>query len=361
MSEPKKPATEGKRNKDSKSAPWISAFITLLLLLILFEKHIDFFPLVQKRLLWPLIRLFMIMGLSLSLSALVEGMGWSSAVAGLSRPLMRLGRFSDWSGTAFTTAFISGVAANTLIWNSYKEGRIDRREMVLAVLLNQGLPSYALHLPTTLAIILPLVGKAGLIYVTITLAAAILRTIIKLTAGRIMLKGSMTRHKAYSEDDHKDRDTNRGWPRVKVLLKKYLVVRLSMIACYTIPIYIGVVLLQEYGFFQWLQQQSTALIPQESFPVEGISVVVFTIVAEFTAGAAAAGAMLATGVLTVKETVLALLLGNIIATPFRALRHQLPRYLGIFKPGTGTQLLLMGQTLRVFSVIISGGIFYYLG
>ncbi len=95
-------------------------------------------------------------------------------------------------------------------------------------------------------------------------------------------------------------------------------------------------------------------------PVEGISVVVFSIVAEFTAGAAAAGAMLSAGVLTIKQTVTALLLGNIIATPVRALRHQLPRYLGIYQPRIGIQLLLAGQALRVVTVVISGLLYYFL-
>lgn len=127
---------------------------------------------------------------------------------------------------------------------------------------------------------------------------------------------------------------------------------------YTVPIYIMVVLLQQWEFFDWLQHKSASIITSEALPVEGISVVVFSIVAEFTAGAAAAGAMLNAGVLTVKETVLALLFGSIIATPVRAMRHQLPRYLGIFQPKMGIIILLMGQALRVTSVVIVGFIYF---
>ena len=74
-----------------------------------------------------------------------------------------------------------------------------------------------------------------------------------------------------------------------------------------------------------------------------------------------AGALLEAGVLTVKQTVLALLIGNILAFPVRALRHQLPRYIGIFSPKMGTQLLLMGQGLRVSSIILVGIIYYLVG
>ena len=312
-----------------------------------------------SRISWPLLRLVGIMGLSLGLSALVEGMGWNSMVASLSRPLMRAGNFSDYSGTAFTSAFLSGVAANTLLWNACQEEKITRREMLLATLLNLGLPSYFLHLPVTFAVIVPLVGRAGAIYITITLLAAVIRTIVVVLTGRILLgPRSSTRLHKPGEAESRPLTREEKFQKVRELLGKYLKMRLGKILCYTVPIYLFVAWLQQAGFFHWLQEASAHLCMVESLPVEGISVVVFSIVAEFTAGAAAAGAMLSAGVLTVKQTVTALLLGNIIATPVRALRHQLPRYLGIYQPKTGIQLLLMGQALRVTSVIIVGWLYY---
>jgi hypothetical protein len=82
------------------------------------------------------------------------------------------------------------------------------------------------------------------------------------------------------------------------------------------------------------------------------SVVIFSLAAEFTSGMAAAGAFLQTGALTVHQTVLALILGNIVATPIRALRHQLPTHVGIFSPGLGTRFLLMSQGLRLLSLVV---------
>jgi hypothetical protein len=91
-----------------------------------------------------------------------------------------------------------------------------------------------------------------------------------------------------------------------------------------------------------------------------MSVVIFSLVAEFTSGFAAAGALLEAGALTVRETVIALLLGNVVATPVRALRHQLPYYMGIFRPKLGVLLIVLGQTLRVISVIIVGAAYVLL-
>jgi hypothetical protein len=94
-------------------------------------------------------------------------------------------------------------------------------------------------------------------------------------------------------------------------------------------------------------------------PVESLSVVILSFAAEFTSGFAAAGALMEAGVLTVKQTVIALLAGNVVAFPIRALRHQLPRYMGIFSPAMGLQLLLLGQTLRVIS-LVAVGVGYFL-
>ncbi|WP_245809534.1 hypothetical protein [Desulfamplus magnetovallimortis] len=112
------------------------------------------------------------------------------------------------------------------------------------------------------------------------------------------------------------------------------------------------------GFFRYLNDALSSHITLSIMPVESLSVVMLSFAAEFTSGFAAAGALMDAGILTTKQTVIALLLGNITAFPIRALRHQLPRYMGIFSPKMGLQLLLSGQIFRVIS-IIAVGLFYY--
>jgi hypothetical protein len=92
--------------------------------------------------------------------------------------------------------------------------------------------------------------------------------------------------------------------------------------------------------------------------MESLSIVVLSFVAEFTSGFAAAGALMDSGILTTAQTVLALLTGNVLAFPVRALRHQLPHYMGIFSPRMGAELLVLGQLLRVTSLVAAGAVFY---
>jgi hypothetical protein len=128
--------------------------------------------------------------------------------------------------------------------------------------------------------------------------------------------------------------------------------RFSRVILFTLPIYFFIFVLNDWGLFKWLRDASAAHVSLGFLPMEAASVVIFSVATEFTSGIAAAGAFLQAGALTVPQTVLALVLGNIVATPIRAVRHQLPTNVGIFSPKLGTELLLLSQGLRLVSLLV---------
>ena len=121
---------------------------------------------------------------------------------------------------------------------------------------------------------------------------------------------------------------------------------------YTIPIYVLVFLINDWGLFIWLRRIAAHWISGEIFPIEAAGLVVFSFAAEFSSGMAAAGALLDAGTLTVKQSALALVLGAIISTPVRAVRHQLPGLAGIFNLGLAGELLLLSQGFRILTLIL---------
>ena len=129
---------------------------------------------------------------------------------------------------------------------------------------------------------------------------------------------------------------------------------------YVVPIYIAVFMVNAAGYFAVAREWMARYFAASFAPMESLSVVIIGFAAEFTSGFAAAGALMDAGMLTVKQTALALITGNIAAFPIRALRHQVPRYMGIFSPKTGLQILLMGQTFRIASLVFTAVVFYYL-
>ncbi len=245
-----------------------------------------------------------------------------------------------------------------MLLDFFKDDRITCRQLYLSNFINQ-LPAFFLHLPTTFFIVIPLTGWAGGIYFLITFLAVLLRTMVFLVYGHFRLstvvnEGQVPKEGEFSGKEKKSKDV---WQRIKSRLPR----RLAGITVYVVPIYILVYLLNAMGMFQLLRESLSGFVVTTFMPMESLSVIILSFAAEFTSGFAAAGALLEAGVLTIKQTVLALLIGNILAFPVRAVRHQLPRYIGIFSPKMGTQLLLLGQGFRITSLVVVGILYFYLG
>ena len=337
----------------------VSLGISLIFILgaLILIKEVDAAQLVSK-LLWPLSRLMMFISIGLLVGQIIEISGWIKQMAVLARPLFRFGHLGDHCSAAFTTAFFSGVSANAMLLGFFKEGRITRRQLFLSNFINQ-LPAFFLHLPTTFFIVIPLTGWAGGLYFLITFLAVVLRTVIFLVYGRLMLPSPAIDDPDAAENDptRKKHRMSDIWNRVKSRLFR----RIVRITVYVVPIYTLVFVLNAMGLFGQLREALAGYVVTSIMPMESLSVIILSFAAEFTSGFAAAGALLEAGVLTIKQTVTALLIGNILAFPVRALRHQLPRYIGIFSPKMGTQILVMGQGFRVASIICVGIIYYWIG
>jgi hypothetical protein len=336
----------------------ISLTISVIIILgaIILIDDIDA-QIIVSRLLWPLTRLMLFITLGLFIGQIIEASGWIRTMAVLARPLFRFGRLGDHCSAAFTAAFFSGVTANAMLLDFFKEGHITRRQLFLSNFINQ-LPAFFLHLPTTFFIVIPLTGWAGALYFLITFLAVVLRTILFLVFGRLVLP-PWEKEAANPPDraptGKKDAPSN-IWPRIKSRLPR----RIARITVYVVPIYALVFILNAMGLFKLLREALAGYVVTSFMPMESLSVIILSFAAEFTSGFAAAGALLEAGVLTIKQTVLALLIGNILAFPVRALRHQLPRYIGIFSPKMGTQLLLLGQGFRVSSIVLVGIVYYFI-
>ena len=314
-------------------------------------------PTASRNLLFPLLRMLGFILVGLAAGQMIETLGWTRHLAVLARPLFNFSRLGDRCGAAFTAAFFSGVTANAMLVEYYQEERITRRQLFLTNFINQ-LPAFFLHLPTTFFIVVPLTKTAGLLYFLLTLTAAIVRTLLLALFGRLCLPPlSAAPGPAIKAADQ---STPAGRHLFQTIRRK-LPRRMLNIVIYVVPIYIAVFMLNRMGLFAFTREWLARFVVTAVVPVESLSVVILSFVAEFTSGFAAAGALLDAGVLNVKQTVLALLTGNILAFPIRALRHQLPHYMGIFKPQMGTQLLIVGQTLRVSSLVAVGGIYYLTG
>ena len=308
-----------------------------------------------KKLLIPLIRLMFFITVGLAAGQIIEITGLTEKFAVVARPFFNFSNLGNRCSAAFTTAFISGAAANAMLLDFFQEKKISKMQLFLTNYVNQ-LPAFFLHLPTTFFIVIPLTGFAGVLYFVLTFVAVLLRCVCFLLFGYF----NPWSNKNVEVKESEQIKTGGAKKRKGVIesIKTKLPGRVINIAIFVLPIYTLVFVLNANGFFEYLNKALSSSITITFMPVESLSVVMLSFASEFTSGFAAAGALMDAGILTTKQTVIALLLGNITAFPIRALRHQLPRYMGIFSPKMGLQLLLSGQLFRISSIIIVGLIYY---
>ncbi|MGE4297093.1 MAG: hypothetical protein AB7E47_03605 [Desulfovibrionaceae bacterium] len=305
---------------------------------------------------WPLLRLLGSISIGLFIANLIEALNWTHAVARVAGPLIRAARLKDVAGASFSMAFFSGVAANTMLAESYDKGELTTRELVLSNLFNS-LPTYFLHLPTMFFITLPFLGQAAFLYVGLTLVAALLRTGGIVVLGRFLLPELPDGCVVCRLED----EGFKGWKAAVRTSWRRFKKRIRKIVYYTLPIYTAMYFASKYGLFTWIEHGLANSLGTMAFlPPKAMGIVVFHVAAEFTAGLAAAGALLQDGGLAVRDVVVALLLGNVLSSPMRAFRHQFPYYAGIFKPRTALHLIMFSQSLRMCSVFFVGLVYFLL-
>jgi len=306
---------------------------------------------------WPLVRMLFYISIGLLVANFIEALNWTRKIAIISRPLTRFAHLSPLAGAAFSMAFFSGIAANTMLSEGYANGKIEKKELILANLFNS-LPTYFLHLPTTFVITAPLIKGAAVTYIGLTLGAAVLRTLSVSLISHFLLPRPTVDNNEETEPTMAETNLQSAWQRTWKRFK----LRIRKIIRFTIPIYILFYILTQMGIFARLQAFMAAHLAFLSWlSPQAMSIIGLHVAAEFTAGLAAAGAMLADGVMSQREIILALLVGNILSSPVRAFRHQFPYYAGIFKPALALQLIAYSQLFRLFSIVCVTLLYLFFG
>ena len=318
------------------------------------EPHI--FMELWLHLFWPLARLLFWVSLGIVAANFIEALNWTPRLARLTKPLARLGRLSAVSGASFSMAFFSGITSNTMLAEAFAQGRLARRELILANLFNS-LPRFFLHLPTVFFLTVSLIKGAAFHYVGLTFGAALLQTGLVVAAGRLLLP-------PLADTGEADAPLQRekvGW---RAALRKGIERfrrRIGRLFSFMVPVYVLFFFLNRQGAFAAIERFLAAKVWFLAWlDPQSLGIVMAHVGAEFTAGLAAAGALLADNSLGQRDVVLALLAGNILATPIRAVRHQFPYYVGIFPPGLALELVGVSQVLRMASVVTVGLGYYFL-
>lgn len=305
-------------------------------------------------LIWPLTRLLCFISLGLLVATFIESLNWTSKIATLARPLIKFGNLSDTAGASFSMALFSGISANTMLAEAYDKKTINKKELILSNLFNS-LPTYFLHLPTVFFITAPLIKGAAFIYVGLTFGAAIFRTVSIVILSRFLLPKKETTVAPHLPPTDEEKGKGIDWRGALKKSQKRFKKRIRKIIRFTVPIYVLFFIMHRVGIFDILEQgmaEYLSFLPW--LTPQSMGIITLHIVAEFTAGLAAAGVLLQEGSMGYREVILALLVGNVLSSPIRAIRHQFPYYAGIFQPKMATELIVFNQIFRVGSLVLMG-------
>jgi hypothetical protein len=350
------PAAERKRKTSLWLPTLVAAAVTVLVGLARPEELGAFLApdLLAAKVVKPLARALVFMGLGLTAAMFIEAKGLSRRLGRLAAPLTNWARLPRTAAASFTLALVSGPAANGLLSEALDRRELEPRALAVANLLNGSWPTFIVHLPSTLAVAAAFAGRAGLAYTAVMFAAATLRLFGAAALGRLILPEAEAAGPAAGGEA--SRTWREIWPGLKTRLRR----RLAALVGVAAPVFYLITLAAQAGLFTWLKEAAAAHFPDFFLPAEGAALVVFAFTSEFSSGFAAAGALIENSSLTVAQAAAALLLGNIIATPIRVMRWQLGAYLGFFQVRLGLFLILCNQSFRILSLGLALAAFWFL-
>jgi len=315
--------------------------------------------LLYAKLLLPLLRLAGVICVGLLLASLLESLHWTRFVAKLAVPLAKAGHLRETAAASFALAFFSPAASNSLLAEAHDRGELTRGELLLANLFNSS-PTFLVHLPTLFVLVFAFLGPLAFIYVGLCFVAAALRTLCTIAAGRLMLPSPKAEGAVPSNMQDEMQEQPRNWREIVAITLDCFKKRIGKLLMFTVPIYVLFFVMQQIGLFsvaeRWMAEHAGwfgFLNPKS------LSIVALSLLAESGAALSAAAALADAEALAPQEIVLALLVGNIISTPMRAVRHQFPSYAGYFAPALALHLVLANQVCRAASLVVVTVAYYW--
>jgi len=245
-----------------------------------------------------------------------------------------------------TSSFFAGFSGDALLGSYFRENRLSSRQAVLAsMMLN--LPFYVSFIPMLVGIVYPLMGTVGLVYLGFQVSVSACVTVVAAFTSHFLLN-----------NNGKDITIDTEFPeplslplaarRASVEACK-MTLRIILIAA---PILAAVVVLVERHLFVYIQHVIPLWVRITGIPATGFPGVIaqgFHI----SSGAAVTGSVLHLKLITHKEALLIMLMGNLVGTPFRSIRIMLPTYLAAYGRRIGIKVLFAVQGLRTMLVLLA--------
>ncbi|GAB6100966.1 hypothetical protein JCM16138_01890 [Thermococcus atlanticus] len=265
--------------------------------------------------------------------------GIISRLSPLGKPFVRISNLPEECALTFATAFLNTRAANAMLIDFYKEGKIGRRELYIASLMN-AFPAMVRHWNSMIPVLLATLGGLGLLYFGILVLIGFIQTTVFAFAGKLLIKNPK------QIKGVKNPAKNSREPFKKVLRKALAKTRkhsIPILKTMILTTYITALLIAA-GFFEYLTslvKDFAAFLPLSPEEISVALSAMGSSIAAYTLGAN----LLKAGLISEKALIRSLLLGSVLAN-ITFLRVLIPYYIGLYGARDGTKIMLISMTTR---------------
>ncbi|WP_461864577.1 hypothetical protein [Thermococcus sp.] len=259
------------------------------------------------------------------------------------KPFVKLSNLPEECALAFATAFLNTRAGNAMLVDFYKEGKIDRKELYIASLMN-AFPAMVRHWNSLIPVLLATLGAFGLLYFGILLLIGFIQTMVFAFAGKLLIKSPKQIKNAQAQAKNAQKPFKKVLRKALAKTKKNSIpiLKTMILATYVTALLIAA------GFFEYLTslvKDFAAFLPLSPEEISVALSAMASSIAAYTLGAN----LLKAGLISEKALIRSLLLGSVLAN-ITFLRVLIPYYVGLYGAKDGTKIMLISMTTR--SVII---------
>jgi len=234
----------------------------------------------------------------------------------------------------------------SILAEGLRSGKISEEEVIATSLANS-FPSILSHTLTFfLPVVIPILGLTGVIFLIIRLGVALVKSILGILYLWRISRGGDT-EKGLKIKGYKKRD-------VKASLYSTLKFSKRVVPVMFITMFL-VVLLSNLGVFQYLN--SLIMPVTERFHLNpNIGLLALTEVINVYGAVVMAGEFLRESILSPREVLIGLVIGNVVTFSSRYVKHSLPLHLALFGPRLGSKIVMINGIITLLLDIIVIGL-----
>ncbi len=293
------------------------------------------------------INLFFIASCGCFIGTIIEQRNWSRFVAFIAKPIVRFGRLPDICASSFITSFASAHASNNMLVSAYDAKQISRAQMIIGGIAN----TFPRKLFMNVKIInfIPVFPILMVAYLLIQLCVGFTRTFLLLLINRFYFsrKEKEMDNEKLNEMISEKLKAVPTWKATISIAKKRTLRFMKKMLIITMPIYFVVLYLSKTGIIKKIEK----LIPDslDFILTPEIIDIMLTRFASLIVAIRHSSEMLSNSQVSITQILIALLAGNIITTPFRTVRRNLPIALAIFPNRDGIWVVCLTQGYRMLA------------